>query len=267
MDATPRDATPQDATPRVAPPAAVGDGIVADGLVKRYRGRAVVDGVSLRVAAGETLGILGVNGAGKTTTVEMIAGLRSPDAGSVSVLGLDVRRDRARVRQVLGVQLQESELHSALRVDELLALYRSFYRAPRSAEELLDLVGLREQRRTRFERLSGGQQQRLSIALALVGDPRAVILDELTTGLDPRARRSMWGAIERLQQEGVTILLVSHAMEEVARLCHRVAIIDAGRVLALGTPAALVEQAGADDLEGAFLALTGRSVDDMEEAA
>lgn len=243
-----------------------GDGIVAAGLVKRYRGRAVVDGVSLRIAAGETLGILGVNGAGKSTTVEMIAGLRSPDAGEIRVLGLDPRADRARVRQVLGVQLQDAVLHLSLRVDELLDLYRSFYPSPRSTEELLELVGLAEQRRTRFERLSGGQQQRLSIALALAGRPRAVILDELTTGLDPRARRRMWSMVEQLQADGATILLVSHAMEEVERLCDRIALLDAGRVVATGTPAEIVAQTGAADLDGAFLSLTGRMLE-PEEAA
>lgn len=238
-----------------------GDGIVATGLVKRYRGRAVVDGVSLCIDAGETFGILGVNGAGKSTTVEMIAGLRSPDTGEIRVLGLDVRTDRARVRQVLGVQLQDAVLHLSLTAGELVDLYRSFYPSPRPADELLELVGLTEQRRTRFERLSGGQQQRLSIALALAGRPRAVILDELTTGLDPRARRRMWAMVEQLQAEGVTILLVSHAMEEVERLCDRIALLDVGRVVATGTPAELVGQTGADDLDGAFLALTGRTLE------
>lgn len=243
------------------------DGISVRGLVKRYRGRAVVDGIDLHVAPGETFGIMGVNGAGKTTTVELIAGLRAPDEGEVRVLGLDPRRDRARLRLVLGVQLQEAELHAALRVDELIALYRSFYPEPRSSDALLELVGLEEQRRTRFERLSGGQQQRLSIALALVGRPRAVILDELTTGLDARARRRMWGTIERLRAEGVTIVLVSHAMEEIERLCDRVALLDRGRVVATDTPAALIARTGTASLEEAFLALSGRSADELEEAA
>ncbi|MGW2094307.1 ABC transporter ATP-binding protein [Promicromonospora sukumoe] len=238
--------------------------IEAEGLVKRYRDKVAVDGLSLRVDVGEVLGILGTNGAGKTTTVEMIAGARRPDRGSVRLLGLDPWRDRARVRQVLGVQLQQAYLHGALTVAELLGLYRSFYPDPRPADELLDLVGLEDQRRVRFEKLSGGQQQRLSIALALVGRPRIVILDELTTGLDPRARRRMWATVEHLRDEGVTVVLVSHAMEEVERLCDRVALLDAGRLVDVGTPAALTARAGADTLDDAFVALTGKQLEAAE---
>ncbi|WP_275002503.1 ABC transporter ATP-binding protein [Promicromonospora iranensis] len=237
--------------------------IVAEHLHKRYGHKVAVDDVSLRVEPGEIFGILGTNGAGKTTTVEMIAGLRRPGRGAVSLLGLDPRRDRATVRQVLGVQLQESYLHGALTVSELIGLYRSFYPDPRPADELVELVGLEEQRRVRFEKLSGGQQQRLSIALALVGRPRVVILDELTTGLDPRARRRMWTTIERLRDEGVTIVLVSHAMEEVERLCDRVALLDAGRVVAIETPAGLVARAGTQTLDDAFVALTGKQLEDV----
>jgi ABC-2 type transport system ATP-binding protein len=237
--------------------------IVVEHLHKRYGPRVAVDDVSLRVDPGEIFGILGTNGAGKTTTVEMIAGLRRPGRGAVSLLGLDPRRDRAKVRQVLGVQLQESYVHGALTVSELIGLYRSFYPNPRPADELVELVGLEEQRRVRFEKLSGGQQQRLSIALALVGRPRVVILDELTTGLDPRARRRMWTTIERLRDEGVTIVLVSHAMEEVERLCDRVALLDAGRVVAVETPAGLVARAGTQNLDDAFVALTGKQLEDV----
>ncbi|MFD7311858.1 ABC transporter ATP-binding protein [Promicromonospora sp. NPDC059942] len=238
--------------------------IEAEKLGKRYRDKVAVDGLSLRVGVGEVLGILGTNGAGKTTTVEMIAGLRRPDRGSVRVLGLDPRRDRARVRQVLGVQLQQAYLHGALTVAELVGLYRGFYPDPRPAGELLDLVGLAEQRRVRFEKLSGGQQQRLSIALALVGRPRVVILDELTTGLDPRARRRMWATVESLRADGVTIVLVSHAMEEVERLCDRVALLDAGRLVAVGPPGELTARAGADTLDDAFVALTGKPLEAAE---
>lgn len=233
-------------------------------LTKSYGHRTVVDGISLSIARGETLGILGTNGAGKTTTVEMIAGLRRPDSGSVSVLGLDVLRDRGALRQVLGVQLQDAELHEALTVSELLALYRSFYPSPRPTQELLDLVELEDQRATRFGKLSGGQQQRLSVALALVGRPRVVILDELTTGLDPAARRRMWRTIEQLQADGVTILLVSHAMEEVERLCDRIVLLDAGRVLAAGTPTEFVEGAGTTTLDEAFVQLTGHEMEIAE---
>ncbi|GGM17979.1 ABC transporter ATP-binding protein [Micromonospora yangpuensis] len=232
--------------------------ICAEHLSKRYGDVVAVDDVSLRVAAGEVLGLLGANGAGKTTTVELIAGLRTPDRGRVTVAGLDPRRDRAALRQVLGVQLQQAQLHHALTVAELVGLYRSFYPDPRPAAELLDLVGLVDRRRTRFEKLSGGQQQRLSIALALVGRPRVVILDELTTGLDPHARRRVWAGVEALRDE--TVVLVSHAMDEVERLCDRVALLDGGRIVALGTPAELVARTGTADLEEAFVALTGRDL-------
>ncbi len=232
--------------------------IEVEHLHKRYGEVVAVEDVSLQVAAGETLGLVGVNGAGKTTTVEMIAGLRTPDRGRVRVLGLDPRRDRAALRQVLGVQLQQAYLHHALTVAELVGLYRTFYPDPRPAAELLDLVDLARHAGTRFEKLSGGQQQRLSIALALVGRPRVVILDELTTGLDPRARRRVWAGMQELRAE--TLVLVSHAMDEVERLCDRVALIDRGRIVALDTPAGLVARAGAANLEEAFVALTGREL-------
>ncbi|WP_293781225.1 ABC transporter ATP-binding protein [uncultured Aeromicrobium sp.] len=239
--------------------------ICAEGLHKRYGDIVAVDDISLCVERGETWGVLGTNGAGKTTTVELIAGLRTPDRGSVRVLGLDPRRDRAALRQVLGVQLQHAYLHGALTVGELLGLYRSFYPDPRGTDELLELVDLAGQRRTRFEKLSGGQQQRLSIALALAGRPQVVILDELTTGLDPRARRRMWAAVESLREE--TVVLVSHAMEEVERLCDRVVLIDAGRILASGTPAELIAQSGAADLDEAFVVLTGKELHIEEESS
>ncbi|MEV4176852.1 ABC transporter ATP-binding protein [Nonomuraea sp. NPDC049709] len=218
--------------------------VEADGLHKRYRSKVAVDEVSLAIPTGEIFGILGRNGAGKTTTVELVAGLRRPDRGTVRVLGLDARRDRARLRQLLGVQLQESHLHAALTVAELVHLYGTFYRDPLDSGELIESVGLTGSRDVRFQNLSGGQQQRLSIALALVGRPRVVILDELTTGLDPQARRQMWSTVERLRDGGVTVLLVSHAMEEVERLCDRVALLDAGRVVALDSPSGLVRRAG-----------------------
>lgn len=238
--------------------------VQVENLTKRYRDTVAVDGISLSAAPGETLGILGVNGAGKTTTVELIAGLRRPDSGVVSVMGLDPARERAALRQILGVQLQEGYLHGALTVDELLDLYRSFYPDPRSRLELLDLVELSDKARERFEKLSGGQQQRLSVALALAGRPRVLILDELTTGLDPAARRRMWRTIEQLRAEGVTILLVSHAMEEIERLCDRLVLLDSGRVLTTGTPAEVIAAAGTDTLEDAFVTLTGRAVHEKE---
>lgn len=235
----------------------------AQRLVKRYKNKAAVDGISLRIPVGETFGVLGSNGAGKTTTMEMIAGLRKPDDGSVRILGLDPFTDRSEVRQVLGVQLQHANLHDALTARELVDLYRSFYPDPLDAHQALAMVQLQEKARTRFSNLSGGQMQRLSIALALVGQPQVVILDELTTGLDPVARRRVWSTIEALHDQ--TAILVSHAMDEVDRLCDRVALIDAGRVIAQGTPDALKAQAAADTLEDAFVKLTGRALLNEEE--
>ena len=209
-------------------------------LTKRYGDRAVVDDVSFSVEEGEIFGILGPNGAGKTTTVESIAGLRAPDGGSIRVLGLDPRRDRARLRALVGVQLQESELPDRMTVREALDLFASFYEDPVEPRELIDDLGLAEQRRTAYRNLSGGQKQRLSIALALVGRPKIAILDELTTGLDPHARRETWQLIESIRDRGVTVILVTHLMEEAERLADRVAVFARGRVVALDTPAGIV---------------------------
>ncbi|MEU7850697.1 ABC transporter ATP-binding protein [Micromonospora parva] len=209
-------------------------------LHKRYGDLVAVDEVSFAVEAGEIFGVLGPNGAGKTTTVECVSGLRVPDGGGVSVLGLDPRRDAAQLRQRVGVQLQESQLPDQLRVAEALEMYASFYRDPADPAELIERLGLGEKRDTAYKKLSGGQKQRLSIALALVGNPEIAILDELTTGLDPQARRDTWSLIEQVRSSGVTIVLVTHFMEEAERLCDRIAVIDRGRVVALDTPAGLV---------------------------
>ena len=214
-------------------------------LHKRYGQHVAVDDVSFTVEEGEIFGIIGPNGAGKTTTVESIAGLRTPDSGSISVLGLDPKKNRAEVRERLGVQLQESSFPDAIKVAEALELYSSFYRDPVDWRELMELLGLTEKRNTQYKALSGGQKQRLSIALALVGDPKVAILDELTTGLDPQARRDTWSLIERVRDTGVTILLVTHFMDEAERLCDRIAVIDGGRVAAVDTPAGLIAQASA----------------------
>jgi ABC-2 type transport system ATP-binding protein len=213
--------------------------IEVQNLRKSYGETVAVDDVSFTVQEGEIFGILGPNGAGKTTTVECVEGLRAPDAGGIRVLGLDPRRDRAELTQQLGVQLQDSELPERLRVAEALSLYSSFYRQPADWRALMELLGLTGKAGTRFGKLSGGQKQRLSIALALVGGPRVAVLDELTTGLDPQARRDTWALIEDVRSRGVTILLVTHFMEEAERLCDRVALIDAGRVVAMDTPAGL----------------------------
>ncbi|SBT39583.1 ABC transporter ATP-binding protein [Micromonospora auratinigra] len=214
--------------------------IEVDRLHKRYGARTVVAGASFAVEEGEIFGLLGPNGAGKTTTVECVAGLRKPDAGRVAVLGLDPRRDAARLRRLVGVQLQESRLPDRIRVAEAVDLYASFHRRPAVRDELLAELGLADHRDTSYRALSGGQKQRLSIALALVGRPRIAILDELTTGLDPQARRDTWEVVERIRDRGVTILLVTHFMAEAERLCDRLAVLDAGRVVALDTPAGLV---------------------------
>jgi ABC-2 type transport system ATP-binding protein len=211
-------------------------------LHKSYGSTVAVDDVSFTVQQGEIFGVLGPNGAGKTTTVECIEGLRAPDSGQLSVLGLDPRRDRAELTQRLGVQLQDSQLPDGLQVAEALKLYSSFYRAPADWRALMDLLGLADKAKTRFGKLSGGQKQRVSIALALVGNPQVAVLDELTTGLDPQARRDTWELIEGIRSRGVTIVLVTHFMEEAERLCDRVALIDAGRVVAVDTPAGLAGQ-------------------------
>ncbi|MFI1763215.1 ABC transporter ATP-binding protein [Streptomyces sp. NPDC020800] len=211
-------------------------------LRKSYGGRAVVDGVSFAVEEGEIFGILGPNGAGKTTTVECVEGLRIPDAGRVRVAGHDPVADHDEVARILGAQLQQSELQPRLTVREALELYAAFYPDPADWRPLAERLGLTAKLGTRFGKLSGGQQQRLSIALALIGSPRVVVLDELTTGLDPRARRDTWQLIEDVRASGVTVLLVTHFMEEAQRLCDRIAVIDRGRVAALDTPAGLVRR-------------------------
>jgi len=208
-------------------------------LRKAYGTKVAVDDVSLTVDRGEIVGILGPNGAGKTTTVECIAGLRAPDAGTVRVNGLDPRKDGPVLRERVALQLQESEMPARIRVIEAMELYASFYADPADPDELLRDLGLVDRRDVQFRRLSGGQKQRLSVALALVGNPEVAILDELTTGLDPQARRETWGLIERVRDRGVTILLVTHFMDEAERLCDRVVLIDAGRVIAEGSPADL----------------------------
>jgi ABC-2 type transport system ATP-binding protein len=215
-------------------------------LTKRYGDRVALAGVSLTVEVGEIVGIVGPNGAGKTTTVECVSGLRHPDGGRVRVLGFDPARaaDRTPLHEVLGVQLQESALPDRITVREALELFASFYRRPAEPARLMSELGLSGHRDTAYAKLSGGLKQRLSIALALVGDPQVAILDELTTGLDPQARRETWQLIEQVRARGVTILLVTHFMDEAEQLCDRVAVIHNGRIVALGRPAELVNHFG-----------------------
>lgn len=224
-----------------SPAASTGDAVIeVRGLRKSYGSKRAVDGVDLTIRRGEIYAILGPNGAGKTTTVEMIAGLRAPDAGSIRVLGADPERDRRRLQESLGVQLQEARLPDKLRVREALRLYASFYPDSADPDELLRLLRLEDKADAPFAKLSGGQQQRLSIALSLIGRPQVAILDELTTGLDPQARRDTWALIESVRDSGVTIILVTHFMDEAERLADRIAIIDRGQVAAEGTPAELI---------------------------
>jgi len=205
-------------------------------LRKTYGNLVAVDDISLSVAEGEIFGILGPNGAGKTTAIECAIGLREPDAGTIRLLGLDPHAHRDQVRRVVGVQLQASAFPPKLRVGEILDMYRSFYRHPADVSELTGALGLAGKLGDYYRSLSGGQRQRLSVALALIGRPRLAILDEMTTGLDPQARRDAWALIERIRDRGVTIVLVTHFMEEAERLCDRVALIDHGRVVALDAP-------------------------------
>jgi ABC-2 type transport system ATP-binding protein len=213
-------------------------------LVKRYGHLVAVNDVSLSIHEGEIFGIIGPNGAGKTTTVECISGLRAPDSGSISVYGLSPQKDRNRIREFVGVQLQESALPPRIKAGEAVRLFASFYSRPLDPDQLLESLGIKQIANSSFKSLSGGQKQRLSIALALVGNPRLAILDELTTGLDPEARRETWSLVERMRDRDVTVILVTHFMDEAEKLCDRLALINHGAVIALDTPEAIAATAG-----------------------
>ena len=213
-------------------------------LVKKYGDLVAVDGLDLEVRAGECFGLLGPNGAGKTTTVEILEGLNEPTAGSVEVLGMRWERDERALRQRLGVSLQETHLPDKLTVEENLRMFRSFYLRGRPLDEVLELVGLSDKRASWTERLSGGQKQRLAVACALVSDPELLFLDEPTTGLDPQSRRQLWDVVLGFRSRGRTVLLTTHYMDEAERLCDRVAIVDKGKVIALGTPQELIASLG-----------------------
>jgi ABC-2 type transport system ATP-binding protein len=218
--------------------------ITVSHLCKRYGAIAAVDDVTVSINEGEIFGIIGPNGAGKTTMVECISGLRVPDSGSVTIYDLSPKDDRDKLRKFIGVQLQESSLPPRIKVSEAVNLFASFYSNPLDSQELLETLGLTKKRNVTFKKLSGGQKQRLSIALALIGNPRIAILDELTTGLDPDARRETWELIERIRDRGMTVILVTHYMDEAERLCDRVALINHGRLIALDTPAAIAANQG-----------------------
>jgi ABC-2 type transport system ATP-binding protein len=217
-------------------------------LVKDYGTLRAVDGLDLEVRAGECFGLLGPNGAGKTTTVEILEGLLPPTAGDVELLGRNWKTDADVLRQRLGISLQETNLADKLTVEETLLLFRSFYPAGPAVNDLLDLVSLTDKRNTWYVKLSGGQKQRLAVACALVGNPEILFLDEPTTGLDPQSRRQLWGLIERFKTEGRTVLLTTHYMDEAQRLCDRVAVVDKGKVIALGTPRELIQSLGGTEV-------------------
>ncbi|HKQ52163.1 MAG TPA: ABC transporter ATP-binding protein [Pyrinomonadaceae bacterium] len=231
------------------PAAPNGVALRCEGLVKQYPDVRAVDGIDLEVRAGECFGLLGPNGAGKTTTVEIFEGLTVPDGGTVEVLGQrwGAGNDR-NLRNRFGVQLQETQLAEKLTVTETIRLFRSFYTRGREVESTIRLVELEEKRDSRVGKLSGGQKQRLALACALAGDPELLFLDEPTTGLDPQARLKLWDIVEQFRAQGGSIVLTTHYMEEAARLCDRVGVMDHGRVIALDTPAKLIASLGADQI-------------------
>jgi len=244
------------------------------GLRKAYDDVVAVDGLDLEVRAGECFGLLGPNGAGKTTTIEICEGLLPADSGSVEVLGRTWESDAKELRELLGIQLQDTQLSEKLTVDETLTLFQSFYHDAVDVGEVIEKVELGEKRFSRVGNLSGGQKQRLAVACALVGNPQLLFLDEPTTGLDPQSRRQFWELIEKFQAEGRTIVLTTHYMEEAERLCDRVAIVDHGHVIALGSPRELTEALDVSHLpppeprkttatlEDVFVSLTGRTLRD-----
>jgi ABC-2 type transport system ATP-binding protein len=230
-------------------------------LEKRYGPTPAVDGVTFSIAAGEVFGLLGPNGAGKTTTVEILEGYRRADRGEVRVLGVDPWREGASLRPRIGVMLQEGGLYPGVKPLEALQLFASYYDDPDDPERLLHLVGLDDSRQTLVRRMSGGQQQRLSLALALIGKPSLVFLDEPTAGMDPHARATTWTMIRELRDRGVTVVLTTHGMDEAEHLCDRVGIIDHGRLVACDSPAELTTRAAAD--ETSFSTVTGLPVDEL----
>ena len=226
----------------------LGPSLLLRGLRKVYADVVAVDGIDLEVARGECFGLLGPNGAGKTTTIEICEGLTTPDAGTVQLLGLDWSSGANALRQRIGIQLQETQFPDKLTVEETIRLFRSFFNRGISIEESIKTAQLEEKRKSRVGGLSGGQKQRLAMACALVGDPELLFLDEPTTGLDPQARRHLWDLVDDLKKAGRTIILTTHYMDEAERLCDRVAIMDHGKIIALGTPQQLIASIGGEHI-------------------
>ncbi len=241
-----------------------GSALVVRGLRKNYGDVVAVDGLDLEVHTGECFGLLGPNGAGKTTTIEICEGLLDLDGGEVELLGRSWKREPGELRQMLGIQLQDTQLSEKLTVAETLSLFRSFYRSGRSVADVIAVVELEDKTNARVGTLSGGQKQRLAFACALVGDPELLFLDEPTTGLDPQSRRQLWTLVETFRSTGRTIVITTHYMDEAQRLCDRVAIVDQGKVIAVGSPRELIDSlaGGGDSLEDVFVALTGRHLRD-----
>jgi|TARA_B110000263_G_scaffold28652_1_gene21788 ABC-2 type transport system ATP-binding protein len=240
-------------------------------LVKKYDNFTAVNGINFQVSKGEIFGLLGPNGAGKTTTVEILEGLRKPSSGYTEIDGLDVEKNTKEVKKIIGVQLQECSFFDKLNLFEIVEMFSVFYSTNPNIENILDKVGLLEKRNSYYKTLSGGQKQRLSIAVALVNDPKVLFLDEPTTGLDPQARRNMWDLISEIRNNGKTIIITTHYMEEAERLCDRVAIIDTGKIVKIDTPKNLIrelidsgfkiEKKSQDaTLEDVFINLTGKSL-------
>jgi ABC-2 type transport system ATP-binding protein len=222
--------------------------LVIHELRKSFADVIAVDGINLEVKRGECFGLLGPNGAGKTTTMEICEGLTSPDAGTVQMLGYSWHDHADELRQSIGIQLQETQFPEKLTVEEVISLFRSFFYKGLTAEQAITLVQLEEKRKARIGGLSGGQKQRLAMACALIGDPELLFLDEPTTGLDPQARRNLWDLVTRLRGAGRTIILTTHYMDEAERLCDRVAVMDYGRIIALGTPSELITSIGGEQI-------------------
>ena len=241
------------------------DIIEVKNLTKKYNGLLAVNNVSFDVKRGEVFGLLGENGAGKTTILEMIESLRRPTSGTIKVLGFDVSKDTTRVKEKIGVQLQSSAYYDYLKLREILELFGGFYSRSIDPGKLFTMVDLQDKTNSYIKNLSGGQKQRFSIIASLVNDPDIVFLDEPTTGLDPIARRNTWKIISQIKEQGKTIILTTHYMEEAEFLCDRVAIMEKGKIIALDKPHRLIEKTtGASNLEDVFIALTGGTIDEED---